>query len=293
MNDFKVAIDKQIEFNQGRNIFFKNLNAFQFTENTIKTITQVETLSSNCLHMLIDYATDKAIEEFCRINQYYSLDSKARNELRGVYSELIKCIQTKSSSIEDIAKNHYRKLQQWIIENNSFAERVYKDNNQRVDIVVCSQYSPDLQLDILRIDIARLNQPVLDLGCGKDSLLVNYLTKNGIDVVGIDRYKFNSFNLLTIDWLEYDYGKNKWGTIVSNLGFSNHFQHHNLRIDGKYIEYAKTYMSILEALKVGGQFHYAPDLPFVEKYLEGKKYEINKYDINELDYKATVIKRLE
>ena len=48
-----------------------------------------------------------------------------------------------------------------------------------------------------------------------------------------------------------------------------------------------------EALKVGGQFHYAPDLPFVEKYLDTKKYEINKYNINGLNYKATVIKRLE
>lgn len=292
MNNFKVAIDKQIEFNQGKNLFFKNLNSFQFTENTIKTIKQVAILPSYSLLMLIDYATDKAIEEFCRINQYYSIDSKARNELRDVYSELVKCIQTKSSSIEDIAKNHYRKLQQWIITNNSFAERVYQDNNQRADIVTCSQYTPELQLDLLRIDIARLKQPVLDIGCGKDSLLVNYLTKNGINVVGIDRYKFNSFNLLTTDWLEYDYGKNIWGTIISNLGFSNHFQHHNLRIDGKYIEYAKTYMRILEALTVDGQFHYVPELPFVEKYLERQKYEINKYDINELDYKATVIKRL-
>lgn len=293
MNDFKSTIDKQIGFNQGKNIFFKDLNNFQFTENTIKTISKAETLSPDFFHSLVDYATDKAIEEFCRINQYYSLGSKARNELREIYTELIECIQAKSYPVEDIAKNHYRKLQQWIIENNSFAKSVNKDNDQQADIITCSQYNPDLQINILRIDVNRLNQPVLDIGCGKDSLLVNYLAKNSIDIIGIDRYKFNSPKLLTIDWLEYDYGKNKWGTIVSNLGFSNHFQHHNLRVDGNYIEYAKTYMNILEALKVGGQFHYAPDLPFVEKYLDTKKYEINKYNINGLNYKATVIKRLE
>lgn len=60
----------------------------------------------------------------------------------------------------------------------------------------------------------------------------------------------------------------KWGTIVSNLGFSNHFNHHNLREDGNFIKYAKTYMNILYSLKPGECFHYAPDLPFIEKYLD-------------------------
>ena len=79
------------------------------------------------------------------------------------------------------------------------------------------------------------------------------------------------------DWLEYDYGEEKWGTIISNLSFSNHFNHHNLRENGNYIEYGKTYMNILYSLKIDGSFHYAPDLPFIEKYLDGNQFELKKF----------------
>jgi hypothetical protein len=91
---------------------------------------------------------------------------------------------------------------------------------------------------------------------------------------------------------EYNYGIGKWGTIVSNLGFSNHFKHHNLREDGNYIEYGKKYMDIIRSLKVGGRFHYAPDLPFIEFYLDTRQYQIDKFDIGEFDFKTTVITRL-
>ena len=120
---------------------------------------------------------------------------------------------------------------------------------------------------------------------------VNYLKNQGIEALGIDRFKFTASNLITVDWLEFDYGKEKWGTIISNLGFSNHFNHHNLREDGNYIEYGKTYMNILNSLKVGGRFHYAPDLPFIEKYLDNKQFDLRKYEINEYDFKTTKIKK--
>jgi hypothetical protein len=69
------------------------------------------------------------------------------------------------------------------------------------------------------------------------------------------------------------------GTITSNLGFSNHFNHHHLRKDGHFIEYAKTFMDILNSLKIGGSFYYAPDLPFIEKYLDRVKYRIKTHNI--------------
>ena len=134
--------------------------------------------------------------------------------------------------------------------------------------------------------------PVLDIGCGKQGKLVNYLSSKGIEAYGIDRFSFTTSNLITADWLEFDYGIKKWGTIISNLGFSNHFKHHHLREDGNYIEYGKTYMNILNSLKVHGNFHYAPDLPFIEKYLDNKHFEMIRSEISEYDYKAIIIKRL-
>lgn len=291
MDRFIENIDNQIEYNQGKNIVLDNLDFFQFSEETIKAISNIDKLNTDSKETLIDYATDKAIEEFCRINQYYSFDSKAKNNLRTIYTHLFDSFQTKTASIENISKNHYEKLKEWIKNSNPFAEKIYKNDNKDVNPVACSEYCPDLQINVLKIDIKHLLQPVLDIGCGKQGLLVNYLQNQGIEAFGIDRFKFTTSNLITVDWLEYDFGKEKWGTIVSNLGFSNHFNHHNLREDGNYIEYGKTYMNILNSLKVGGSFHYAPDLPFIEKYLDNKQFDLNKFDINEYDFKTSLIKK--
>ena len=161
-----------------------------------------------------------------------------------------------------------------------------------IDPVACSEYSPELQIEILQLDLEHLIQPVLDIGCGSHGFLVKYLEKRHVDIFGIDRYKFTSANLITADWLKYDYGKEKWGTIISNLGFSNHFNHHNLRENGNYIAYARTYMNILHSLRVGGFFYYAPALPFIERYLENQQFEIKQHEIVGGDFMATTIKRL-
>lgn len=292
MDRFKENIDTQIESNQGKNILLDNLDFFQFAEETVKAISNIDKLNPDSKESLIDYATDKAIEEFCRVNQYYSFDLKAKDNLRKIYSDLFESFQTRKNSVEDISKNHYEKLKSWLTVNNPFAEKIYRNGNEHVSPVACSEYSPELQIDILQIDVDHLVQPVLDIGCGINGHLVNFLKNQGLEVYGIDRFKFTSSSLITVDWLEYDYGIEKWGTIVSNLGFSNHFNHHNLREDGNFIEYGKTYMNIINSLKVGGCFHYAPDLPFIEKYLGKNQFDLKKYDINGYSFKTTVIKKI-
>ncbi len=292
MDRFIQIIDNQIEYNQYKNIFLDRLEIFRFTNEIVRAISNIDSLNSLTRHLLIEYATDKATEEFCRVNQYYSFDTKAKNDLRKIYSDLFEIIRTKTDSIENISINHYEKLQRWIKESNPFAEGIYRNDPEKIIPVACYEYSPELQINILQIDIKDLMQPVLDIGCGSQGYLVKYLKYQGVVVYGIDRFKFSSSDLITIDWLEYNYGNEKWGTIISNLGFSNHFKHHNLREDGKYIEYGKTYMNILNSLKVGGYFHYAPDLPFIEKYLDNKQFDLMNLKIDEYDFKTTIIKRL-
>lgn len=291
MKEFLENIDKQIEFNQNKNIFLDNLDIFKFAKETVIAISNVDQLKSNTKPFLINYATDKAIEEFCRVNQYYSFDLKAKNNLKGIYSDLFEDIQLNKFSIEDLSKRHFEKLRSWLKESNSFAEKIYKNADKKVTPVACFEYTPELQISILKIDINTLINPFLDIGCGANGHLVNYLKDQGVDAHGIDRYVFPYSNFETADWLEYNYGKERWGTIVSNLGFSNHFNHHNLRKDGKYIEYGKTYMNILHSLKIGGSFHYAPDLPFIENFLDYDCFTITKYVVNRYDFKATIIKR--
>ncbi len=289
---FLDKIDKQIAFNQDKNIFLENLEIFKFAIETVDAISKFDNLKRSTKFSLIDYTTDKAIEEFHRVNQYYSFDIAAKTKLKGVYTDLIDDIQDNKLSIEDISKRHYEKLRSWIKESNSFAEKIYKNADEKLTPVACFEYTPELQISILKIDINTLINPVLDIGCGANGHLVSYLNRHGIDAHGIDRNIISQLNFETADWLEYKYGKERWGTIVSNLGFSNHFNHHNLREDGNYIEYGKTYMNILHSLKIGGSFHYAPDLQFIEKFLDHNCFTITKYDVDKNDFKATVVKRI-
>jgi len=292
MDSFTDNIDRQIEFNRDKNILAGNLEIFQFAGETLKAASDTDSLDADSIQFLIAYAADKAIEEFCRVNQYYSFDAKAIVALRKIYADLFESFRIKTESPEDISKRHYEKLKAWIKESNPFAEKMYKDGDKTVIPVTCSEYSPDLQMHVLRLDMAQALQPVLDIGCGKHGQLVSYLRNRGIEAYGIDRFTFTDPDLQTADWLEYDYGKGKWGTIVSNLGFSNHFSHHHLREDGNYIGYGKAYMNILTSLKVGGCFHYAPDLPFIEKYLDPAQIELTKSAPGEYAFTTTIIKKL-
>ena len=292
MDRFKKSIDKQIEVSQGKNLFFNKSKIFHFISDTVKAISTINELNSEYELFLIDYATDKAINEFCRINQYYSFNTESKNELRKIYSNLLTDIRTQNYSTTELSEKHYNRIKNWLKKYNSFAEIVYNNSGPDIEPVTCSEYSPDLQFSILNIDLKNIIQPILDIGCGKRGNLVNYLISKGIEAYGIDRFTFTTPNLYTTDWLEYVYGIQKWGTIISNLGFSNHFIHHNFREDGNYIAYGKTYMNILYSLKTGGTFHYAPDLPFIEQYLDNNRFELKKTPINKSNFQATIIKRL-
>jgi len=292
MKRFMKSIDSQIELNQGKNIFHKLPGQLRFSRETIDAISNISELDSHAERFLVDYATDKVLEEFCRINQYLSFDVQSKNDLKRIYSELFADIRSKAYPPEEMAKSHYKKLKEWLKKHNSFAEKIYAGYSSEIEPVVCSEYSPEMQFEILQIDLKLILQPVLDIGCGKQARLVNFLKSKGIEAYGIDRFQFPGSQLATADWLEYDYGLKKWGTIVSNLGFSNHFNHHHLREDGNYIGYGKTYMQILCSLKTRGCFHYAPDLPFIEQYLELNQYLVKKFENGKYEFKTTIVERI-
>jgi hypothetical protein len=182
-------------------------------------------------------------------------------------------------------------LQKWVQTTNSFAEKLYSPKGKMIDSVACSEYRADLQMQILHLDLSCVMEPVLDIGCGKQGNLVLHFRKNGIEAYGFDRFAYDTPFLKHSDWFEYTFENGKWGTIISHLGFSNHFHHHHLRSDGNFIGYAKKYIEILNSLKMGGCFHYAPNLPFVEKYLNREQFELRKYEINDYGFKTSVLKK--
>lgn len=285
MVDYYSYIDNQLQQNKGLNFFSTEKNPFKISENFIAAVR-----SFDGKHHIFEYAIDKVLNEFHRVNQYYSFDAKARNELKKIYENSFVLIKSNELTEREISDKHFYELKSWLKKSNPFAEKIYSESDSKIEPVACYEYSPELQMNILQLNIAHILEPVLDIGCGSEANLVNYLRGNGIEAYGIDRSAAPSEYLENADWLSYNFGVNRWGMVVSNLGFSNHFMHHHLREDGDYLIYANKYMEILRSIKKGGSFHYAPDLPFIEQYLPENKYQIRNYSIKPDKYKSTIVK---
>ena len=293
MKIFQENIDKQFEFSQGKNLFHEGIvQKSHFIPDTVNAIGRLSEIDADSENVLIDYATNRALETFCAINQYYTFDSKSQKTLRELYTGLFSALRNNPSKLDSIAEWHLTNLKKWLSETNPFAAKLYESKTEIIEPVACSEYSPELQIDILQIDNEQVVGPVLDIGCGKLGKLVHHLRGLGIETYGIDRFVQCDNSLAESDWLTFEYGTEKWGTITSNLGFSNHFNHHHLRNDGSFMAYAKKYMEILHSLKIGGSFHYAPDLPFIEQYLDNGKYQLTKRDVGAANFRSVKITRL-
>jgi len=296
--NIKKTVKDQNVFNEENSLFvdeqFKSLKLIEVTESLVEKIQQMDAETEK---EMIDFLADEALQEFCRVNQYFAFNSESVNELKGVYRELNQIIRNLNPSagkpeLDAVSREHYLKLCDWLVRTNAFAGKMYSGDQEYAVPVACSEYPPDLQLSILNIDLKLLIEPVLDIGCGRELNLVNFLRDNGIEAYGIDRFDNENPYYIKTDWLEYNFGIQKWGSLISNLGFSNHFIHHNQRADGNFREYAQKYMEILNSLKTGGSFYYAPELPFIEKHLDKTNYQYSGNTIEGYVFKSSRVTRI-
>ncbi|HSQ63445.1 MAG TPA: hypothetical protein VLM85_09535 [Polyangiaceae bacterium] len=146
--------------------------------------------------------------------------------------------------------------------------------------VVSAEYSAELQLAVLGLDVATLAEPVLDIGCGEKAALVRHLRDAGKQAFGLDPLVPPELGDRG-DWLAYDYGTARWGTIVSHLGFSLHFMHQEMRRSELAFEYARTYMRIVRALAPRGVLAYVPGLPFIEALLPAGAFAVTRAPLPE------------
>lgn len=137
--------------------------------------------------------------------------------------------------------------------------------------VVCSEYGVTLQCDALGLGEELPAAPILDIGCGRSAALVRALRARGLAATGLDREAPEDVGVAG-DWMTFPFGQERWGTIVSHQAFSLHFLHHHLAAGPEAYAYARVYMAVLRALKIGGRFVYAPGLPFVEAMLPAGSY---------------------
>jgi hypothetical protein len=176
---------------------------------------------------------------------------------------------------------HYPELSTWLASLYPEKFRQALRRSATIGSVTYGEYSAELQVEGLGIDVTRIQQPVMDIGCGSQASLVRYLRSLGIEAYGIDLYLgTHEFYLERVDWFEYHFKPGNWGTIVSNMGFTNHLNYAYLHDISQLEYYLLKMKEILESLSLGGCFHYAPGLPFLEEKLSCKEYKVEQQKIS-------------
>ncbi len=245
---------------------------------------------------VVDYLTGSARRTFCEVNQYFDMAAANTAALKEVYVALVEDIvaAATSGSFHEtlLTARHTRRLQRWLQRTHPFFETYYSQAGAQLKPVVCAEYAATLQLDVLQLDLATLKEPVLDMGCGTQAALVRLLRQQGIAAYGVDRFIATpEAYLKTGDWLDFVLPSGYWGTIVSNLSFSNHFLHHHHRNSPDCTRYAAKYMEMLRALRPGGSYHYAPSLPMVEKYLSPEEFIVRTIPVT-ARFSCTIVTRM-
>ncbi|WP_439879619.1 class I SAM-dependent methyltransferase [Pontibacter sp. MBLB2868] len=300
METLKNQLKNQFLYNRKKNLFCEEeFSDFGFAPATVAYIKNnlqaLKRMNTSQVEALSSLLVDKALESLCQANQFYHFNSFDRDVLKRLYRNLFSRIKDLPDAVEEetiaeLASQHYRSLQGWVKSSNPFAKALYKPSEPYLQSeVVCGEYSAQAQLELLQVDLGTLQEPVLDLGCGSQAFLVRQLRSLGVEAFGLDRNATGSEWLYQADWFEFDLTRARWGTIISNLGFSNHFQHHHLRVNGDHRLYALRFMEILESLKPGGAFYYAPDLPFIEQYLSPERFTVRKITIQGTPYSASKV----
>ena len=125
MKKYLKNIDRQIEFNRGKNIFLSEHGmSLTFIDETIRAISSMDEADIDFENVLLDYATDKAIEEFCRMNQYYTFNSQAKRELRDIYSALFLSIRSNESTIGEIEIESLPKIERMVAKGKSICREI-------------------------------------------------------------------------------------------------------------------------------------------------------------------------
>jgi SAM-dependent methyltransferase len=230
-------------------------------------------------------------------NQFLALGASSMPTLHQLYQQALVAVVetlTQSQDLEALARglakilaSHHEGFVEFLIE----LERVSEIPGFIFQRAICAEYSSALQRDILGLG-ERLEEPVLDVGCGASAGLVVALRQLGLEAFGIDRFASAGPYIECYDWFDYPFAPNTWGTIISHLAFSHHFMHHHVRRSSDAARYAQQYLKILEALVPGGIFCYAPSLPFFEASLPVALYLVTHRPIQGQRLSASVVQRV-
>jgi hypothetical protein len=260
------------------------------------------------LQSSIDFCIRATKQYTYKRNQYINFPHEYEGLLQAEYRDFLNHITSLLKSVNSpevvaehfgqILSNHHQRLRLILAtycisyRGESLAE------NALLQTVPCEEYSAPLQLQILNIDLARLNEPILDIGCGSGGALVHYLNGQGLSAFGMDRLAPAGPQFIQKDWFDFD-TQQTWGTIIAHQSVSTHFIYNHLNNSKMAKQYVRLFMTLLASLNVNGNLYYAPGIPFfedelgeIEQYVVTKTHlAIDTFEIGEIAY-STKIQRI-
>src|SRR5512138_1108476 len=298
MRKINKVLQQQLDRNQTKNMLYAQFG--QIIEIDPDFLAALEKLlasdsksfSEPARREAASFAAETLIKRLYTVNQFVQVSEQKKHELEEIYLHTWQQIIETKNIQAALLDRHYPDLTDWIASLYPPSFRRHLRDVPTVGQVVCEEYSPLLQIDLLRLDVQTLKQPVLDLGCGSRAGLTRHLRALGIEAYGIDRQiEKEGPYLQPVDWLEYSFEPDRWGSVISNMAFTNHLHYGNHHDRAQLELYLQKFKEIVESLKVGGSFYYAPDVPFIEERLAADTYRVERFDVVR-DIQATQITRV-
>jgi hypothetical protein len=287
MPKLTTALERQLKLNESKNLL--HIQVEQLIEIDPTFLAALEELLANSAtgapgFNLDEIATDAAsalIAKIYAINQYIQVDSQAKQLLKQIYVQSWQKIIATRDIEATLRNDHYPEIKAYLAALYPQTLRDALQTSPNLGHVPCSEYSAELQMHLFRLDLATLKEPLLDIGCGSQAYLVNYLRSQGIEAYGIDRIIQQKTEFLTeTDWFELELEPGRWGTVLSNLSFANHLVYAQRYAPNRVPRYMQKYLEILDSLSTGGSFIYAPSVESLEAQTDERKFCTEKWPVS-------------
>jgi hypothetical protein len=281
MKSIGNSIKQQLDINKSRNLLFENLEQIMNVEPSFLALleelmdSEVSNKSEDNFSEFVSFTAKELIMRLYSVNPYLQITKEQVKNLEQIYRQTWQVMINTRNVKTTLIEFHYPELSKWIA--TLYPEKFQKllKSSPRIGKVTYGEYSAKLQVELLGIDISHIKQPVIDIGCGSHANLVRCFRSLGVEAYGIDRHlEFHEPYLYQVDWFDYYFAQGKWGTVVSNMGFTNHLNYAYLHDISQLKRYLLKMEEIVESLSVSGSFFYAPSLPFIEDKLSTKCYKV-------------------
>ncbi|MCC6260590.1 MAG: hypothetical protein IT311_06980 [Anaerolineales bacterium] len=280
MQSIQTLIKQQLDNNATKNLLFEDvaqtinvdLGFCAILEESLNT-----NISESLSKELITFAVEELTKKLYAINPYLSINVTQIKRLKKIYrTTWTKMIEAQDAQTT-LREYHYPALAVWLADLYPEKFRQALKSAPNIGGVTYWEYSAELQIEALELDLNNILEPIIDIGCGSQANLAQRLHALGFKVYGIDRnLTFDQPYLKQINWFDYAFEPNKWGTIIANMSFTNHLNYIYLHDISKLDIYLSKYQEIIEALSKNGCFYYAPSLPFIEANLAPQKYRLKR-----------------